>query len=516
MVKYADVYLRYSTHKQDEGVSIEYQMSEIEQYCAINNIVVKNWYIDKAHTAGKIAGRKQFEKYIDALYNGEANEIFIVYSTNRLFRNSAESNLISRAMKAKKIVLKSVTQNIDLDTASGLMIYDITAIFDERKITETSEQVTAAMRYMVSEKLFVGGPVPYGYKVVDFELNGKLKKKLVPNEETRHHIVKMFEMYANGFNMTQIHKWFKSVDSSINISKIRSALRRPLYKGVFIYKTKNNEPFIVENYCEPLVSEELFDAVQDRRKALEEKNDICGRKRKFNYNLTGFIKCKYCGGSCVGNSSGAKAETDKWSYYRCSYKNHPDKRCSGKGIQKYALEKRVFQEIVQNLLSENTIKELTDKVLENIKNAPTKAKDKKALLLQQNKLQKEIAELVQMKLNGDIDGETMVFMKKPKEEELSIIKNQIKEIETMIENTIDEKIIRDKVKAIFDTSKPFENCDADTLQLLFKQTVDKIILDNSQVEIHLRLNLGTVLDKRVKGLPIVTLSKTISKSDIKK
>ena len=515
MVKYADAYLRYSTHKQDEGLSIEYQQAEVEKYCATNNIVVKNWYIDKALTAGKIAGRKNFERYIQTVDNGTANEILIGWSTNRVFRNATESLLMSDILMDKGVTILFATQVFNLNTSDGRLMYGVNALIDEHKISQTSEQVTAAMKFMVSQKLFTGGTVPYGFKLEPIKFNGKKKNRIVPDEETRHNVVKVFEMYANGFNSVQIFEWFKSFDNNITLERVRKMLSRPLYKGTFIYQPKGTEPLIVEDYCEPLVSEELYEAVQKRKEKNKEEY-ACRRSRKINYILTGHIKCGLCGSNCTGNSAGPDAEEKGWIYYRCTYKGHAEKKCKAKAVRKDALERTVFNEIVQNLLTEKTIKELSDKVIENVKNAPNKAQDKKELIARQNKLQKEIAELVQMKLNGDIDGETMVFMKKPKEEELSLVKHQLKEIEMIIENTIDEKIIRKKVKEIFNVNRPFDSCDDDTLQLLFEQCVDKIIVNNTQVEIHLRINLSTILDKPMLGLPNVTLSKVFSKTDLNK
>lgn len=56
IVHEAVAYARYSDHNQDDGFSIEYQMSEMQDYCLRNNLELVNTYIDQATTAKKGCG----------------------------------------------------------------------------------------------------------------------------------------------------------------------------------------------------------------------------------------------------------------------------------------------------------------------------------------------------------------------------------------------------------------------------------------------------------------------------
>lgn len=477
---YADAYLRYSTVMQNDGVSIEYQMKEIKEYAKRNGIVIKNWYIDKALSAGKTAGRKEFLRYMETVEEGTSEKMLIVWSTNRLFRNTLENLQTSEFLLENGIQFVSATQNIDLTTPTGKAMHAVTAVFDSMKIAETSEQVKAAQRYMISEKLHAGGKPPLGYKSIEVIFEGKPKKKIVPCEKSKEAIATVFKMVAGGATINSAFFWINEQGFTIARDSVRELLKNKMYVGTKVYNNKGKEPLVVHDYCEPIIDEETFNAVQN----ILQGNSVASasqRKRKRIYALTGKIICAECGCAYVGHSMGGKN-----TYYRCNGK-HKMMKCSNKVVNRPLLERKVFDTIVEYLLSDKAITSITNKVLDKIKKSPASEIDKTELTKRAKILQKEIAELVQMKLNKDIDGETMLFLKKPKEDELHNIKNKLKEIEIFHSETFDEEAVRKTTQKLFDRSQNFEDCESEALQSLFEQAVEKIEVSSTQVVIYLRL-----------------------------
>jgi site-specific DNA recombinase len=101
-------------------------------------------------------------------------------------------------------------------------------------------------------------------------------------------------------------------------SQIWSLLRNPVYCGkVFIAAYKNELAHCVAGIHTPLISEHLFNEVQDV---------LRGRKRKVrvdakytiteNLPLRGFLVCKVCGNHLTG--SGSKGNGGVYYYYHCS------------------------------------------------------------------------------------------------------------------------------------------------------------------------------------------------------
>lgn len=161
-IEYVDAYCRYSSHMQDEGNSIEYQVEEIEAYCQRHGMVVRKWYIDKAKSAKQVAGRDEFYELIDDIKNGVSAPNLIVWRTNRVFRNSYESHKYRKFLRDNKIKLLSVTQTIDEETSSGRLTTNILSDIDQYKSEEIAEHVSAALKSMARKGYWTGQTVPRG------------------------------------------------------------------------------------------------------------------------------------------------------------------------------------------------------------------------------------------------------------------------------------------------------------------------------------------------------------------
>lgn len=74
----AVIYIRYSSHKQRESFSIEYQVDECTKFIETNDYELVEVYIDEAKTGKKVAGRDAFDKML--LMHLKINLIKLSYS----------------------------------------------------------------------------------------------------------------------------------------------------------------------------------------------------------------------------------------------------------------------------------------------------------------------------------------------------------------------------------------------------------------------------------------------------
>ena len=81
------IYARYSDNNQDDGYSIEYQMSECTNYLDRQGLSLTKTYIDQAVTATKVVGRDAFHELMHDVKN-DLIDIIIVYKFSRIFRNA--------------------------------------------------------------------------------------------------------------------------------------------------------------------------------------------------------------------------------------------------------------------------------------------------------------------------------------------------------------------------------------------------------------------------------------------
>lgn len=512
-VEYVDAYCRYSSHLQDDGNSIEYQVEEIELYCQRNGMVVRKWYIDKAKSAKQVAGRDSFYELIDDIKHGISAPNLIVWKTNRAFRNAYESHKYRKFLRENNIKLISVTQNIDEDTSAGRLTTNILSDIDQYKSEETAEQVTAALRSMVKRGFYTGQGIPLGYKVVPAMDGDKPRKKYAIDEETAPFVKKIFADFVEGLPPAAILDWMREQGiktkqgKTYDYNALYRMLNNDFYIGTRRYSAKETEPLVLPNSVPAIIDEPTFDAVKhifySRRKA----EPVKGRKSNRNrlYYLTGKAICAKCGGSYLGKTCA------NVPYYMCKNRLRR-KECDCMSIQKKHIEQAVFMAIRENIFSEEAVDGIVKATLADLEKSPIKeTKSKDECIKRKNVLLREIAELTQMKLDRDISKEVFVSMKKPKEDELAEIEIELLALEHIQKTVVDEKYIREYIAALFDKA---ESGNEELMKYVVDQTVEKVIIGDSEVVVYLALSFGKSTHKRSLALPNWSLCVSFSRSVI--
>ena len=485
----ADAYLRYSSHMQDDGNSIEYQMEEVEAHAQRNGMRIRRWYIDKAKTAKQVAGRDEFYELIDDIKSGDSAPNLIVWRTNRIFRNSYESHKYRRFLREKKIRLISVTQTIDEDTSTGRLTTGILSEIDEYKSAEIAEHVIAAMRSMVKKGFYTGQRVPLGYKVVDAWDGDKPRKKYAIDEETAPIVQKCFADFVAGVPQFAIRKWLKDqgiftvTGKPYDADTLRTLLKNDFYIGTRTYRVKGKEPLIIPNAVPAIIDEHTFDEAQHIFAQSKYKEIARNRKQseKRTYYLTGKAVCAKCDGPFIGKISNG------YAYYVCQNRLRR-KTCDCKGIQKAQIEPAVFNAIRENIFSEQAVDEIVRVALAEVKKNPIKAtKSKSELTRRRNTLTREIAELVQMKLDGEISKDVLTVMKKPKEDELAEIEIDLHALEQHKKTVVDEDFIRNYINDLF---AKLESGDDGLLKYVVEKAVESVVIGESEVIINLAVLFG--------------------------
>jgi DNA invertase Pin-like site-specific DNA recombinase len=512
-LKEAVAYLRYSTHNQDDGVSIEYQTQQIEEYAEKNGYKIVEWFIDKAASAKKVAGRNEFIRMFREVEAGIAPPTLIIFSTARAFRDATDSSIYREKLRKKGIKLLSVTQIIDDDTIGGRLVTDLMSRIDQYKIEETGEYVAASIKFLISQGFYAGGPIPYGYKTEEVMFNGSLRSKLVPREDEAKIVVDIFEAYISGKSLRTIAKSLNQQGIYQRSGKpfepvtINYMLNNIIYTGTRIYNMERGK-VINNNYCQPLVTKDQFNVAQNR--FTKNKEQAQGRHRKFIYPATGLMRCTKCGGTMHGISSGNR------SYYQCrnSYSTHS--KCKSRLVRKDWLDPTVFNAIKENLLTPQAIKTITNSILSQIKKTPAIAEDKKTLLKRKKEISEAVSKLVNLMITGKITEEQFDENKAPLDDELASVDRKLSQIAASYDDRLNEDYIKNQIKSIFDSSKSFEECDDYALKDLFEQTVHSIEASDTQVVIHLRVPLTKYNFNDENGVPLFGLKLEIERPPIVK
>ena len=127
---------------------------------------------------------------------------------------------------------------------------------------------------------------------------------------------------------------------------------------------------VIPGYCDPIVSEELFNAVQavnqrnvEKGKKMDTLTSPHPRRTVSPYLLSGLLRCARCGGAMNGETMVKKGRATM-RYYGCSThrRNHS---CDAPLIPQQLLEDTVMTELLEHILTTGNLTSLQAKELES-------------------------------------------------------------------------------------------------------------------------------------------------------
>lgn len=515
-MKRVRTYIRYSDHKQDDGFSVEYQMTEIEEFLFRNGLELHKHHIDQATTATKVAGREAFFELVHDVKEGLV-DIIVVYKLNRIFRNAYESQKYRKLFQKHGVKLMSVTQQIDEDTSAGRLMTNVLSDIDQYQSETISDHVKSSMREMARQGYFTGGTVPFGY-TLEIQANGKkTRKKYIPDESEKEVVKKVFELYADNYSLRYLQQYLTEngyktrQGKQFGITTIARMLGNDFYIGTLRYSTQGYEDIVVENAVTPIIDAELWRRVQDRKNA---NKQIAPRKRKRLYALTGKIYCGLCGNHFFGMQSGSTQNGKYYAYryYVCA-KRKNYQACECDRIRKDYIENAVLQEIKKRVLNDDAIKRLAAEISALCQDTPTEiSKEIKKLSKQKITLESEIDELLDMRLSKEITPERFKQKSAVKEVELLEVKNHLYALEERLKNSVTAESVEKYLRSMLDHA---DSTDDEILKNLYDNFVDKIVIDNERVDVSLIVRpFGRVAYKQTSGQPHVLLNANYKRVEI--
>ena len=163
-------YLRVSTDKQaDKGISLEAQEEKAKAYAGLYDLNLIETVIDAGESA-KTLDRPGLQRALAMLKAGKADALLVI-KLDRLTRSVADlGKLIEKYFAPGKSGLLSVSEQIDTRSASGRLVLNILASVSQWEREIIAERTSDAMRHKQSQGEYIGGEVPYGFRLVAGEL----------------------------------------------------------------------------------------------------------------------------------------------------------------------------------------------------------------------------------------------------------------------------------------------------------------------------------------------------------
>lgn len=504
----AFILARYSTDNQNAD-SIEVQVGKCSEWCNAQGLPILGVYADYA-VSGMKDTRPQYEAMMAALRADQADTV-VIYDQSRMFRDMTLWFNFRRDLERLGVSVHSVTQpNIggDLKNPAVFLEESVWAVFNQLHVLQTTQKVNAAKQRKAHLGEHNGGIPPLGYRVVD--------KHLQIDEAEAAVVRRIFTEYASGSSYKAIIDGLNrdglktKRGNSFGRNSLHDLLHNEKYTGVLTYGGKPYRPdgtrnthgasgpdaIRTEEAVPPIISRELFDAVQERM--AKNKHAQGGRPgTKRDYPLKGKVFCGLCK-SAVYVSTSKKI----YDYYKCGGKKNGN-GCEGVIYSVDKLEEAVAAALRSQLGSTT----LTDTLAETLRTEARKFQGDAVARYQRLQQQElEISRKLDNAADAILEGLASPTLKKrisDLEHQLAALRRELKTLRTQAEST---DIPLDRLRELLNLALAPKN----TTALLSIVTRVEIYPDRLEIYTILDPDPTKHPDYTTPGLPVTKTAGTVS------
>lgn len=320
------IYARLSVEnsgKDDSGAAIANQIEICKEYieeCAELQLV--KVYEDNGWT-GTVMRRPAFDELMEDVRKGIIRAI-VVRDLSRFGRNYIETGTylekIFPKLDVRFISVKERFDTFTVDQSNESLMVPLQNLINDLYSKDISRKVEAALHVQMEEGRFAWRHIPYGY------CWDKDHKNIIPDETTAPVVRDIFQMSAEGISGTKIAESLDGLQIPPPSSKggktqkswswptIYGILRNPayigkrvygrkhsaIYKGIKWEKVPEENWYVIENAHEPLVTEEIYNKIKDKREQNARRRKACMERTaqergKLENYFENRIFCADCG-----------------------------------------------------------------------------------------------------------------------------------------------------------------------------------------------------------------------------
>ena len=242
-------------------------------------------------------------------------DIILVYKIDRLTRSLADFAKIVEVLDTAKASFVSITQAFNTTTSMGRLTLNMLLSFAQFEREVTGERIRDKIAASKRKGMWMGGPLPLGYDVEN--------RRLIINPHEAEVVRQIYQRYLELGSVVELADDLNAKGYKTKV-QIRAsgphrggcAFRRgtlyhlfanPIYRGQIVHKGE-----VYPGEHEPIVPEDLWQAVQDKLKA-----NASGTSRRLRGQqpslLTGILKDSQ--GRAMTPSHATKGKAMRYRYY---------------------------------------------------------------------------------------------------------------------------------------------------------------------------------------------------------
>ena len=305
--KKCGLYMRVSTEDQArEGFSLPEQKERLETFCKFKGYEIIDYYQDAGISAKTGNHRPEFERLKDDIKAKRINTI-VALKLDRITRSIYDWENLMTFLDENDAYLDCVNDEINTTSANGKMISRLLMSVSQNEIERTSERTKVGLAGAIKCG-HIPHIAPLGYKHED--------KRLVIDYSTKDTVVRIFDLYYNGYSYQKISNLFNEEKilekDNWRDSTIQTILENEIYKGDFVHGKRTKSPTYYEDVVEPIISKEMWADCQ-----VQKKKNSRSYQRTLTYLYLQKLKCPKCN-RILGGKATTKKNGKTYFYYYCN------------------------------------------------------------------------------------------------------------------------------------------------------------------------------------------------------
>ncbi len=305
--KKCGLYMRVSTEDQArEGFSLPEQKERLKSFCKFKGYEIIDYYQDAGISAKTGNYRPEFERLKEDIKSKRVNTI-VALKLDRITRSIYDWENLMTFLDENNAYLDCVNDEINTTSANGKMISRLLMSVSQNEIERTSERTKIGLAGAIKSG-HIPHVAPLGYKHED--------KRLVIDYSTKDIIVRIFDLYYNGYSYQKISNIFNEEKvlgkDNWRDSTIQTILENEIYKGDFVHGKRTKNPTYYEDVVEPIISKEMWEDCQ-----VQKKKNSRSYQRTLTYLYLQKLKCPKCN-RILGGKATTKKNGKPYFYYYCN------------------------------------------------------------------------------------------------------------------------------------------------------------------------------------------------------